>query len=308
MFTRINNSVIISNEIFNESPNGGIARYFRNIIRYFSSNEVEKANHQKILHLTYYSLAPAILGILLGRFIITTIHDAIYEEGLEKNSIVVVRKFLCCVFSSHIIFVSKTSRYKYFKRFPCLRRKKNSVIYHFSSFARQAADKITIQTEPSYILYVGNRSGYKNCKELLDFAISNSGYNFIFVGGEAAELVYPDNVKFLKNVTDLDLVNLYKGALVLVTTSKDEGFNIPVIEAQSLGCPVICTDIEVHREVAGAGAMYIPCQNYSVTLKKYLEFLTVSEVRDRFKHLGWLNSERFSSNTFFMSHRAIYES
>jgi glycosyltransferase involved in cell wall biosynthesis len=56
---------------------------------------------------------------------------------------------------------------------------------------------------------------------------------------------------------DAVLANLYRDAGVLVYPSKDEGFGIPLLEAMSMGCPVVCSDINIFREVAGEAAEYV---------------------------------------------------
>jgi glycosyltransferase involved in cell wall biosynthesis len=55
---------------------------------------------------------------------------------------------------------------------------------------------------------------------------------------------------------DRELARLIRGAAALVSPSFAEGFNLPVVEALSLGTPVIASDIAVHRELA-AGAQLI---------------------------------------------------
>jgi hypothetical protein len=48
----------------------------------------------------------------------------------------------------------------------------------------------------------------------------------------------------------------YRHAAGLVTASFAEGFNLPIVEALSKGCPVLASDLPVHREVGGAFAAY----------------------------------------------------
>ncbi|MEM7695631.1 MAG: glycosyltransferase [Pseudomonadota bacterium] len=57
---------------------------------------------------------------------------------------------------------------------------------------------------------------------------------------------------------DPEVAALLAGAAALVTPSFAEGFNVPIAEAHALGVPVVASDLPVHREVAGAGAVYLP--------------------------------------------------
>lgn len=47
-------------------------------------------------------------------------------------------------------------------------------------------------------------------------------------------------------------------AAVYVTCSHTEGFGIPLVEALAAGCPIVASDLPVHREVAGEAALYFP--------------------------------------------------
>ena len=60
----------------------------------------------------------------------------------------------------------------------------------------------------------------------------------------------PDRLKVLGRVDDTDLAVVYDRATVFVFPSLAEGFGLPVIEAMSLGTPVIHSDDEAVREVA----------------------------------------------------------
>jgi glycosyltransferase involved in cell wall biosynthesis len=61
-----------------------------------------------------------------------------------------------------------------------------------------------------------------------------------------------------RDVTDAELAGWYAGATVLAAPSIEEGFSFPVVEAQGLGVPVVISDIQVHREVAGPAACFVP--------------------------------------------------
>ncbi len=64
------------------------------------------------------------------------------------------------------------------------------------------------------------------------------------------------NVRLLGYVPEADLADLYRGAVASASPSIYEGFHLPPLDAASLGCPVVASDIPVHREVLGDGALY----------------------------------------------------
>jgi glycosyltransferase involved in cell wall biosynthesis len=53
----------------------------------------------------------------------------------------------------------------------------------------------------------------------------------------------------LPRVSDLELKNLYRQALLFVFPSLYEGFGIPLIEAMATGTPVLCSSIPVFHEI-----------------------------------------------------------
>jgi glycosyltransferase involved in cell wall biosynthesis len=54
------------------------------------------------------------------------------------------------------------------------------------------------------------------------------------------------------------LAALYRTAAAAVFTTVYEGFHIPPLDAAAAGCPVVATDIPVHREILGDGPLYAP--------------------------------------------------
>jgi len=112
---------------------------------------------------------------------------------------------------------------------------------------------------------VGNRAGYKNFSLLLDAMVHLSDYELYIVGGEPiskseAKIIdgrLKGRVRVLNYVADIQLVELYSEAFCLVTCALDEGFGITIAEAICSGCPVICLDRPIFREVAGLSGLFI---------------------------------------------------
>ena len=67
----------------------------------------------------------------------------------------------------------------------------------------------------------------------------------------------PDQILRLGRVPDGVRNALIAAADVVAIPSEEEGFGAPVIEAMTLGTPVVCSDIGALREVAGSAAVFI---------------------------------------------------
>lgn len=63
---------------------------------------------------------------------------------------------------------------------------------------------------------------------------------------------------WLRGGSDGDVRYLLSGAAALIQASIWEGFGLPLIEAGSMGVPLLASDIAVFREIAGDGARYFP--------------------------------------------------
>jgi len=72
----------------------------------------------------------------------------------------------------------------------------------------------------------------------------------------AAALGLADAVAFLGYVDSADLEGLYAAAGCFVVASVNEGFGIPILEAQRRGVPVACSDASALPEAAGPAARY----------------------------------------------------
>jgi glycosyltransferase involved in cell wall biosynthesis len=66
---------------------------------------------------------------------------------------------------------------------------------------------------------------------------------------------------WLNRQGDAELHALYTHASALVFPSLNEGFGLPLAEAAHVGCPVLCSDIPVLREVGGQWPTYLPLED-----------------------------------------------
>jgi glycosyltransferase involved in cell wall biosynthesis len=94
-------------------------------------------------------------------------------------------------------------------------------------------------------------------------------------------------------VDDATLKALYQGALVFAFPSLAEGFGLPVLEAFSLGCPVLASDRGSLPEVAGAAAWVVDPLDVAA-LARGLSALAAPAARARFAARGRKRAALFS--------------
>jgi glycosyltransferase involved in cell wall biosynthesis len=123
-----------------------------------------------------------------------------------------------------------------------------------------------------YVFYPASFLPFKNHLYLLEGLNAlerKHGVNLhaVFCGGgppmhkatverQAQALGLTERVHFLEWVPDEDIPALYESALALVMPAYNGPANLPPLEAVTLGCPVICSDLPGCREQVGDAALY----------------------------------------------------
>lgn len=79
---------------------------------------------------------------------------------------------------------------------------------------------------------------------------------------------------WLDSVNDSDLRRLYEKSTGLIQASVAEGFGLPILEALSLGAPVLANDIPVFREVGGAFVTYFEMDSRGSLARRIDDLLT----------------------------------
>ncbi len=110
--------------------------------------------------------------------------------------------------------------------------------------------------EGDYVLAVGTLEPRKNLERAVD-AASRAGVELRVVGARGWGGVSPNGVRWLGEVGDDELAKLLRGARALVYPSLYEGFGIPILEAMSVGTPVVTSRGGATEEVAGGAAVLV---------------------------------------------------
>jgi glycosyltransferase involved in cell wall biosynthesis len=131
--------------------------------------------------------------------------------------------------------------------------------------------------------YILIKAFEKFIKKFPDFKLllcgSDKG-NKAYIENYINELGIKRNVTFSGFVKDSTLYILYKNASALIMPTLLGPSNIPPIEALLLGCPILCSDLDGHKEILGDSALYFnPLDDLSVL--KCMELITDDFIRNK---------------------------
>jgi glycosyltransferase involved in cell wall biosynthesis len=245
---------------------------------------------------------------------IITIHDAAPFVLKEENSAlgkIFWRINLCFArfISLKIITVSNFSRdelLKYLK----IEAKKLEVIYNGSPDYKNEAPETTLNNSQAsggrYLIAVGNARPRKNLECLINafqiVAQQVPDLKLVIVGKNDWRMEKIINsVGDLKNkiiftgfVSETEKQNLIKKASALVFPSLYEGFGLPIVEANVLNTPVICSDIPAFREVAANSASFFNPLDEQDIAAKISELISNPELAATLRARGQINAQRFN--------------
>lgn len=150
-----------------------------------------------------------------------------------------------------------------------------------------------------FYLVVGTLAQHKNLAGAVT-AIAHSGRNVVVVGASGNQRVFSaaatltGKAVVAGRLSDAELAWLYRNARALVFPSKYEGFGIPALEAQALGCPVVSSNAASLPEVAGDGARYFDPDDPSTLLAELQRLEDDPELVDDLRRRGHENARRYS--------------
>jgi glycosyltransferase involved in cell wall biosynthesis len=250
--------------------------------------------------------------LLRKRKTILTIHDL---EIVERSSFFIRKFFLLFWFYipyfrvRYITVISEFTKNELIK-FSGLRGNKIKVIYDC------IPGEIPWSPQPfnadcPVILHIGTKPN-KNLERLIK-AIKGISCKLVIIGK-----LEPKQINLLKdslikyenyvNLSYNQVIEQFKYADMLSFISTYEGFGLPILEAQSIGRPVITGNISSMPEVAGNGALFADPYNIASIRKGILNLINNETLREDLIQKGQNNILRFQPKNIAEQYAELYRS
>jgi glycosyltransferase involved in cell wall biosynthesis len=250
--------------------------------------------------------------------LVYTLHDLGFLEHPEWTT---EENRICCftgvfnasLFADLIIAVSEHSRRDFLDTFPHYPADHVEVVYEASRFTAPSTLSrpqvlAPLQAE-EFWLTVSTLEPRKNHTRLLEAysklkALLGSTFPLVLAGGKGwlmegldatiDEMGLQRDVVLLGYVDDCALRWLYQNCYAFLYPSLFEGFGLPVVEAMTLGAPVICSDSTSLPEIVGGAGVLVDPYDADEIFRAMTEVSLSRERRHTLKEAALRRAKRFS--------------
>lgn len=252
--------------------------------------------------------------------LVLTVHDMTHELYIAKHAghedfMEIRNKRKLLPRADKIIAISENTRQDMLQLFSAIDPGKIEVIHHGIQLPEHRPESKGDKSD--YLLFVGNRSGYKNFRWLVENLRA-------FMVKEQMKLICYGSAPFSQEETKFlqekgwekviihqpfsfqdDLYKQYQGAFAFLFPSAYEGFGYPILEAFVNACPVILPRASCFPEVGGDGAIYYDLDNQDQLLEA-IKSLKDPELRRAQVEKGWERVQTFSIEASVAKHATLY--
>jgi glycosyltransferase involved in cell wall biosynthesis len=298
----------------------------RNFWFLFSLPKLARQQQANLVHLSF---PLPFVRSLFSCPVVVTIHD-LYPYQFPNNfgykQAIFNKIFLqqCISQCDAITCVSQTTWQALSYYFPSLQKqdKLTTVIYNFVDFSQVHTKPTTDfqkRFEFPFVLCVAQHRKNKNIDLLIksyDILKTEKKIDpltrLILVGSHSTETAalntliedrsLIESIQILSSIDDHELCWLYQNCQLFVMPSSVEGFCIPIVEALSFSCKVLCSNIDIFREIGQTDCNYFdlttnPVQNLSKAIQNTLSAS---------KYLKTNNHLRFSKAVIASQYTGFY--
>ena len=272
---------------------------------------------------------------------VTTLHD-FYYEFLQEHTPPEQRRwherwaaaYFCAMTrrgvrqSAALIVVSQSVQNEVALRYPDA-ASKTTVIYHGAPAAAGDAGQgatahapvppFTLLYPAKFMEYKGQLRGVDVMEQWLALHPENRGRIKLVFRGYANDRHYMlrlrervqhspagDHIGFVDYVSAATPAEIYRGCQAMLLLSSYEGFGLPIIEAQSLGLPVVCSDLPVFHEIGGAGVSGAHPQPALAVVERLQRLMSDPAFYAAEQQQGFQNARRFDWNHAAQQTVAVY--
>lgn len=248
---------------------------------------------------------------LPGRRTVLTVHDTVLvdrERGLKRFVLWVLWYWLplkCC---RHVTTISDESLRR-------LRRIISIPPERIEVIPNPISSEFVFMPQgprhgPLRVLHIGTKAN-KNLERLV-VALSGLDVELTVIGPatERQRSLVSSTLprhRFLQNLNDVQLRAEYVRTDVLAFFSLEEGFGLPIIEAQATGRPVLTSDRPPMTEVAGGAALLADPEDVAAMRAAVLKVMGEPDLRRELIDKGLENVRRYSAENIARMYATLYE-
>lgn len=142
------------------------------------------------------------------------------------------------------------------------------------------------------VLCIARLSPPKNSKLFMEIAALLPGYAFVWIGNQQNVEEHPNNVYFLGNIPDAGKYNSIADLFIL--TSNYEGFPMVILEAMSMGKPVVASDVGGISEIVENGKNGYVVKNTPHAFAEKISYVLENE--NVYRSFSTYSQKRFTEN------------
>ncbi len=199
--------------------------------------------------------------------------------------------------------------------------------YHLNYLTDELIKKIVLSTDydfsQPYLLFVSTIEPRKNITAIISafnilkskhkiphnlILIGQKGWKYAPIFQKIARSAWKENIYHLDYLSDELVALFYSKADVFVYPSHYEGFGLPVLEAMTLGAPVVTSNTSSLPEVVGDAALTIDPSDIEGQADAILKILSDSLFRDELIKKGKSRAALFSWERTATETLQVYES